>query len=353
LPVARDEYDGQQKTENGERTLKSTSGQGRYRYLVPRRFFIGISLIAAMAMGQGTLHETVSVGYVMIPFTAIGPKGKPLIDLRSGEVKLFVDGTLVRSDMFEKSLNAPVSFTILLDGSGSMALAGKMDAARAAIGALLAHRHPGDDFALFVFAESEARELVPFTDDASAITRGLATVAPFGKTAFFDALATMPERSRLGRNPTRAIVLLSDGIDNASQLKREDLAHMLQGVAVPIYPLGIRDPREPAIARRRREELSDINLLEEVASLTGGKLYLGNEPQQIALAVSGIEKDLRAQYLIGFAPTGQGAIKYRRIALKLAGRVQTVRVRAGYLGTEPPVLAAKGDKTKRNERKRT
>jgi len=95
---------------------------------------------------QQKMSETVSVGYVMIPFTALDPKGRAITDLRSGEVSLTVDGERVRSDMFEKSHNAPVSFTILLDGSGSMALAGKMDAARAAIGALLAHRKPGDDF---------------------------------------------------------------------------------------------------------------------------------------------------------------------------------------------------------------
>ena len=142
------------------------------------------------------------------------------------ECPLSVDGEPVKSDMFERSMDAPVSFTILLDGSGSMGLAGKMDSARAAIGALLAHRQPGDDFSLWVFAESEAREMVPFTDKAASITNALATVTPYGKTAFFDALATMPERSRLGRNPSRAIVLLSDGIDNASQLKRDDLARL-------------------------------------------------------------------------------------------------------------------------------
>jgi Ca-activated chloride channel family protein len=228
-----------------------------------------------------------------------------------------------------------------------MALAGKMDSARAAVGALLAHRRPGDDFALYVFAESEAREVVPFTESPAAITHALAAVTPYGKTAFFDALSTMPERSRLGKNPTRAIILLSDGIDNASKLTRADLARLLQGVAVPIYPLGIRDPRE-APAGRSREELSDLGLLEEVANLTGGKLTLGNEPQQIALAVASIEKDLRAQYLIGFTPTGRGAIKYREISLKLAGRIRSVRVRAGYLGTEPPLIASK-----RNERKRS
>src|ERR1700736_5478138 len=298
-------------------------------------------LTAGLAFAQDVpkVEESVSVGYVMIPFTVLGDKGLPLTDLHKNEVSLLIDGKSVKSDMFEKSENAPVSFTILLDASGSMALAGKMDSARAAIGALLAHRRPGDDFSLFVFAESEARELVPFTEHPADITSALATVVPYGKTAFFDALATMPERSRLGRNPSRAIILLSDGIDNASQLTRADLARMLQGVAVPIYPLGIRDPREQKAKAHSAEELSDLDLLDAVATLTGGKLQLGNQPQEIAMAVSGIEKDLRAQYLIGFAPTGQGGIKYRHISLRLAGRVHGVRVRAGYFGTEPPQVA--------------
>src|SRR5207253_10231233 len=97
------------------------------------------------------MSDTVSVGYVMIPFTVLTEKGAPITDLRSHEIHLFVDGQPVRSDMFEKSENAPVSFTILLDASGSMALAGKMDSARAAVGALLAHRRPVGDFSLYVF----------------------------------------------------------------------------------------------------------------------------------------------------------------------------------------------------------
>jgi Ca-activated chloride channel family protein len=219
-----------------------------------------------------------------------------------------------------------------------------MDSARAAIGALIAHHRPGDDFALYVFAESKAIEVVPFTEKPADITNALAKVKPYGKTAFFDALATMPERSRLGRNPSRAIILLSDGIDNASSITRGALAQQLQGISVPIYSLGLREPADQIDNPKRqrpREDLSDIGLLNEVASLTGGKLYLGNTPQQIAEAVSHVEDDLRAQYLIGFAPTGKGAVKYRTISLKLNGRARAVRVRAGYLGTEPPLVAAR------------
>jgi Ca-activated chloride channel family protein len=303
-------------------------------------FLLLLLPLATQAQENASQHltEAVSVGYVMIPFTVLGERGAPITDLRSAEMKLLVDGQPVRSDLFEKSQNAPVSFTILLDGSGSMALGGKMDAARAAIGALLAHRQPGDDFALYVFDDTTAHELVPFTTDVSQLNRALATVKPYGKTAFFDALSTIPERSRLGANPTRAIILLSDGIDNASKLTRVELAQRLQGIAVPIYPLGLReagelernDPKHP------RESLSDVALLDEIANLTGGRMQLGSAPQEIALAVAALEKNLRAQYLVGFAPTGKGAVKYRRISLQLAGRVRSVRVRAGYLGTEPP-----------------
>lgn len=299
--------------------------------------------LATLGFAQDQRYaENVAVGYVMVPFTVFDGHNAPKTDVREKDVELFVDGVRVKSDMFERSMNAPVSYTILLDGSGSMGLAGKMEAARAAVDALLAHRQPGDDFALYVFDDKEAHEVLPFTTDGIAIQAAMRSVKPFGKTAFFDALATIPERSRLGRNPTRAIILLSDGIDNNSHLTREQLAGQLEGIAIPIYALGIREASEisAAVSPAQNESLSDIQLLDEISSLTGGRLFLGNEPQQLAGAVDSLNQNLRAQYLVGFSPTGKGAVKYRRISLKVAGRVRSVRVRAGYRGTEPPVLAA-------------
>lgn len=302
-------------------------------------------LLAALPLAadetQGRFTDTVSVGYVMVPFTVLGTTGTPITDLAAKEVQLLVDGVPVKSDMFERSMNAPVSFTILLDGSGSMGLAGKMEAARAAVTTLAQHRLPGDDFALFVFDDREAREVVGFTEETSKILAAMDQVKPFGKTAFFDALATMPERTLLGRNSSRAIILLSDGIDNASHLRREQLAAELQGIAVPIYALGLREPGEAIVdSKNPNEELSDLALLDEIARTTGGRLLVGNRPSRLVEAVRSIEGDLRAQYLIGFTPTGKGGVRYRKISLRLDGRVRTVRVRAGYRGTEPPPAAA-------------
>jgi VWFA-related protein len=307
----------------------------------------------------GAIHaqdytEEVAVNYVMVPFTVLGGKGAPITDLTKHEVSLLVDGQPVRTDMFEMSFNAPVSWTILLDGSGSMGLAGKIDAAKAAINALVARRKEGDDFALFVFdSQGHAKEMVPFTENPSAISRALDVVKPWGKTAFFDALAEMPARSELGRNASRAIILLSDGIDNASNVTRQEIEKQMEGLAIPIYAFGLREPGEVKVTAIS-EEMANIDLLDDLAAATGGKLFIGNRPEQLASAMNSIEKSLRAQYLLGFAPTGKGTVKYRRISLKLAGRVRSVRVRAGYRGTEPPVQSASVQgKPKRNERKRS
>ena len=319
--------------------------------MIRRLLTTALILCATAAFAQ--YEEQVSVSYVMVPFTALNSKGAPITDLKAKDVSVLVDGQPVATDMFEVSFNAPVSWTILLDGSGSMGLAGKIDAAKAAINALTARRRPGDDFALYVFdSAGHANELVPVTDNPSAITRALDIVKPWGKTAFFDALAEMPARTELGRNGSRAIILLSDGIDNNSKLTRDQIQKRLEAVAIPIYAFGLREPAElkqvPAIS----EEMSNINLLEELASATGGKLFVGNQPGQLASAMNGIESTLRAQYLIGFPPTGKGTVKYRRISLKFARRVRSVRARAGYRGTEPPVLSASSRGTRRNERKK-
>jgi Ca-activated chloride channel family protein len=318
------------------------------------RRLLALVLLAATSV-SAQVSEEVSVSYVMVPFTALGRKGTPVTDLETKDVSLLVDGQKVATDLFERSFNAPVSWTILLDGSGSMGLAGKADAAKAVINALAARRRAGDDFALFLFdSGGHAKELVPFTENPAAITRAVDVVKPWGKTAFFDALAQMPEHSELGRNPSRAIILLSDGIDNASRLTRAQIEKKLEGVSIPIYAFGLREPGEQRLVRKNapiNEEMANIDLLEELAAATGGKLFVGNQTEQLARAMDGIERTLRAQYLIGFSPTGKGAVKYRRISLELAGRVRSVRVRAGYRGTEPPVVSTAARGSRRNERK--
>ena len=282
----------------------------------------------------------VSVGYVLVPFVVTDRKGRPVAGLKEKDVTLLADGVPVDYDLFQGSSDAPVSFAILLDGSGSMGLAGKMEGARAALRALAEARVPGDDFALYVFAEGEVKEIVPFTEDARAILAVADGVKPWGKTAFRDALALMPEKSLQGKNGSRAIVLLSDGIDNDSELSDEELGGLMEGVEVPVFPLGIRSPGGIAAPPpgQTLEWSRNVDVLSRIARITGGRMAIVDDPALLPEKVLDIQKDLRSQYLVGFSPTGTGPVRYRRLTLRVAGPARPVRVRAGYRGSDPPAF---------------
>jgi VWFA-related protein len=282
----------------------------------------------------------VSVGYVLVPFVVTDRKGRPVSGLKKEDVTLLSDGVPVAYDLFEGSADAPVSYAVLLDGSGSMGLAGKMEGARSAIEALVAMRVPGDDYALFVFAEGEVREVVPFTEDGGRVVMAARDVKPWGKTAFRDALAVMPEKSLEGRNGSRAIVLLSDGIDNDSEIGEDELSKLMEGVEVPVFPVGIRSPGGVPRPRpgQSLEWTLNVDALEHVARITGGRMAVVDDPKLLPLRILDIQKDLRSQYLIGFSPTGRGPVRYRRLTLRVAGPARPVRVRAGYRGTDPPAF---------------
>jgi Ca-activated chloride channel family protein len=284
----------------------------------------------------------VSVGYVLVPFVVTDPKGRPVGNLREKDVTLLADGVPVAYDLFQGSADAPVSYAVLLDGSGSMGLAGKMEGARAALETLSTSQVPGDDFALFVFAEGEVKEVVGFTEDAGKIVAAAGQVKPWGKTAFRDALARMPEKSLQGKNGSRAIILLSDGIDNDSQITETELATLMEGVEIPVFPLGLRSPgalMQP-LPGMTVEWMLNVDVLSHIARITGGRMALVDDPSQLPSRILEIQKDLRSQYLIGFSPTGTGPVRYRRLTLRVAGPARPIRVRAGYRGSDPPAFGS-------------
>jgi Ca-activated chloride channel family protein len=291
--------------------------------------------LQAPPSGEQKKTASVSVGTVLVPVVVTDARGRTVAGLSERDFSLLVDWRPVALDLFTASSDAPVSFTILLDGSGSMGLAGKMEGARSALQALVLQARPGDDFSLYVFARGAVRQLFPFTHDGLQIVRAAEAVKPWGKTAFFDALAKMPDRTLLGSNGSRAIVILTDGFDNASVLTRERLTELLEGIDVPVYPIGLRMVAPPVPGETPERDV-DLELLKRIAFQTGGRFAITEDPKDLREAIRDFEKDLRSQYLLGFSPTGQGPVKYRAISVTVGRRIGAIRTRSGYRGTEPP-----------------
>ena len=302
-----------------------------------------LSLASALAAGQTqsppdeppTFTESAGAEYVMLPVLVTDKNGRFADGLRKEDFVLRVGGERVPVDTFDRDQSAPVSFAFLVDTSGSMGVASKLENAKNAIRSIVRARKPGDDFALFAFSEGDVRLVTDFSPDPTALLRSLWDLEASGQTALFDAVAATPEKMMKGRNNKRAILLFTDGVDNASELTAEKMAELLQRVSVPVYPIGMKNSAFDALSDRQRQELS-VDNLQMLAGSSGGKLHLVSGDEDLRPLAEKISGEVRQQYLLGFAPSGKGDVKYRIVFVSVTKPGSwVVRTRRGYRGTAP------------------
>jgi Ca-activated chloride channel family protein len=304
----------------------------------------GVILAAALALplpvaaqDQPMGHYTATAGteYVSLPVIVRDKKGRFVDDIHKDDFHVWVDGQPVAIDSFEENNSAPVSFAILLDVSGSMRIADKLDRAKEMIQRLVALRQKGDDFALFSFSEAEVRVVSEFSGDPSKLLRQLFSLKPEGKTALFDAVSQTTNELLAGKNPKKAILLFTDGVDNASQLSTKDIERLVQNESVPIYAIGMKNAAYTDLSEQERKELS-LSALDLLAQASGGQMFLASDDEDLRPIANAIDGELRRQYVLGFQPSGEGETKYWPIVVTVkGGGTRTIRARRGYRGTAP------------------
>ncbi|MGE5275893.1 MAG: VWA domain-containing protein [Acidobacteriota bacterium] len=282
-----------------------------------------------------TYSESAGTEYVLLPVQVFDRKGRFADALEQKNFQVWVEGKPVGLDTFERDDGAPASFAFLVDTSGSMKIASKLETAKDAIRQIVANRRPGDDFALFAFADEEVRLVAPFSTDPRRLLEGLAGLVAEGQTALFDAVAATPSRLVEGKNAKRAILLFTDGVDNASRLSSLEMAEILQQVSTPVYAIGMKNAAFDRLSEKEKEELA-LDNLKLLASSSGGQMFLvGGEDDLRPVAVR-IDREVRKQYLLGFTPSGQGEVKYRVVVVSVTKPGSwDVRTRRGYRGSAP------------------
>ena len=135
-----------------------------------------------------------------------------------------------------------------------------------------------------------------------ALFERLKTIPDGGNTALRDAIVF--SLRALGTSGGRsALVLLTDGIDTVSATTRPELDKAVQSTAVTIYPVAY--PASPAgDGPDPQEALKELNRL---AQITGGRLFKLPNEQALPGVLDEIAADLRAQYVLGFAPEAAGS----------------------------------------------
>ena len=266
------------------------------------------------ARDQRSPHSNIRVDstLVLIPVTVTDPLNRFVTGLDRDNFRVFEDKQEQKLLQFS-SEDAPLSIGIVFDCSGSMG--NKLLKSREAVAQFVRTANPEDEFFLVQFND-RAELALPFTHSAEQVQSRLTFVQSKGRTALLDAIYLALHEMRKGRNPRKALLVISDGGDNYSRYTENEIKNLVREADVQIYAIGIY---EPAGSRgRTAEELAGPGLLTEISEQTGGRQYAVENLNELPDIANKIGIELRNQYILGYSPANQERNgKYRKVQVKL------------------------------------
>jgi Ca-activated chloride channel family protein len=294
-----------------------------------------VSAQSSMSEGlpRGFRFET-SVDAVHLSVSVVNRKGRVVTDLDRKDFRVLEDGVPQDITFFSRGTDSPVDILLLVDASGSMDVVSKVVNARNAALQLIHSLGPEDRVAVHAF-DAELSQLCPFTTDKRAAIDAVQRLEPFGATALYDAVAKASyavEHEGFGR---RAIVVLTDGIDTASELPVEQALAMAKQVDLPVFAIRVLspldDPGSKAFLGVHGSRATGPDILRQFAQNTGGRLYEGSELGVLRRISTRIKEELKTQYRLGYSPTNRRKDgRFRRIEVLTGRRDVEVRTRKGY-----------------------
>ena len=188
-----------------------------------------VAVLSAVPAAHAQYGGEVDVNAVVAPVTVRDASGRIVTNVARSRFHLYVDGMEVRIQDFALESDLPISLGFVLDTSGSMA-GRKMAACQGFISAFLGERRQEDELALWTFGDERVLERFPFGMGWYLLPRVLETIRPWSTTALYDMIQRIPEVMERARHPRRAAILLTDGVDNASQMTAADATAIAEGL---------------------------------------------------------------------------------------------------------------------------
>jgi len=280
-------------------------------------------------------HEYV-VRAITLAVTVQDSRGRFVNNLLEKDFTVYENNKKKPLTYFMHDFSAPLSLTVLLDVSGSMALDNKLDECKASL-RQLARRllRPRDEIALLVFADGQVEVASKHSTNKSDFIAVLDRMEAYGQTALNDAVAVSPEFATRARNEKRALLLITDGIENDSQATPDQALEIARRVDVPIYTIGYKIPKSEQLLKQHKRsasltEAGIVATLDKFARATGGKAYFLNEPTELDAVIEEIRKEQTHQYMIGYTSYQDTAELYRWIRVTTPNYKHKIRTRQGY-----------------------
>jgi Ca-activated chloride channel homolog len=251
--------------------------------------------------------------------------------------KVSENGKLQPITQFANS-DIPVTAGIAVDESGSM----RPKRAQVVTAALvfIQASNPMDEMFVVNFNEKARRGLpddLLFTDNTQQLRAALWQGQPEGRTALYDAIEMSLHQLEFGRQAKKTLIVISDGGDNHSVHKQQEVIHDVLASLVTIYTVGIYDEDDPE---------KNEGVLKNLAQISGGVFYHPKTLEEIVPICRQIAKDIRTRYTIGYVPSEEGkTIRHIKVEASSQDHPKlNVRTRTSYEFATPESENGAGSK---------
>lgn len=229
---------------------------------------------------------------------------------------------------FFHSEDSPAAVGLVIDSSTSMhrkreaLIAGGLAFARAS--------HPQDEMFTVHFNERVWFGLPPeqlFTTDPSVFRSALQQSTARGRTALFDGVAAALKHIEQSTAAKKALVVISDGGDNASATPRSDVLAAVDRSSVLVYTVCLVDEADAYDGE------ADPDTMEDLSHASGAETFVLRKVGDVTRVLERIARDIRSGYVIGYVPSAAAASGRRSIRVDVTGpnrRKLVVRTRSGY-----------------------
>ena len=260
---------------------------------------------------------------VVLPVIVKDKQGRYVSDLQKERFVVYDNARRMSIDLFTNE-DTPVTVGLIVDASGSMRV--KLGEVIAAAVAFARSSNPDDELFAVRFND-DAEEVVRdrrflLASDLSALEAAMSALRPRGRTALYDALIAGLDHLNDASRPRKALIVISDGGDNASRATLDAVLARAHKSNAAIYTIGVYDPDE---ADKNR------GALKALARATGGERFEPASPGQLQQVCKRIARELRSGYTIGYVPPDRDGLFHRvRVVIEPAARGLDVRTRPGY-----------------------
>ena len=279
---------------------------------------------------------------VLLNVRVIDRNNRPINNLSQNEFQVYEDNVLQRIESFSKA-EVPTNYSLVIDNSGSLRM--QLEKVIEAGKIIVNTNRPEDETSIVRFVSSDKIEIVQdFTASKPDVIDALDNLyTEGGQTAIIDAVylaaekVTEYEKSRSDDRKRRALILVSDGEDRDSYYKEQQLFELLRESDVQIFTIGfVSELSKEGGFISKSPQAKARNLLERLATETGGKSYFPANISELDTIARDIASELRTQYSISYAPTSErqdgsfknikvqvadGQNKQKRIAITRTGRI--------------------------------